>query len=133
MDISRSSDCNDPVVSAYADRDLMEDLLDSSSDEEDDDIDSDRLYHGIYISTDNATVINITLTLDELPAILQCEITDARSVSTRVRSLIIFCDDMGLTKDLPINSHASALTMTSIHGPVVIIDEHADLSASDLF
>lgn len=161
MNLSVSTNCKDPLVSAYANRNMIEDILDcssSSSDDDDDDVEIESetsdleevlyqkqkkqlrgLYHGVYVSADNATVIDITLTLDQLPSLLQCEITDARSIppsqKNSGRSLIIFCDDMGMTKDLPINSHATALTgITSpIHGPVVIVDEKGPLSVTDLF
>ena len=114
--------------------------MDSSSEDSSSEIDTGKAYHGIYVSADNKRIEDITLSLDDLSSLLECKVTDARSITTtRMRngkqhtySLIIFFDDMGAHRNLPINHEATTLTGTQIHGPIVIIDEHVDLNQSDL-
>lgn len=130
------------------------DSSDSSSTTSTESSDDSRMFNGLYLPDNNSgEPREITFQLVDLNDILQCTVTDARTVPHKKCSCekegddeegdeeeeeeeeavwILFFDDLGKDKGLPLNSLASSLFKQEIYGPGVLVDEDDDISIADI-
>ena len=123
------------------------DSSDSSSTTSTESSGDSKTFNGLYLPDNNSGgPREITFQLEDLSDILQCTVTDARTIPRPHKKCscekdveededaiwILFFDDLGKDKELPLNSLASSLFKQEIYGPGILVDEDGDVSVADV-